>query len=149
LMTLLDTPGPDARKAILGLAKDPVFNHFPDRLLLLERMRAARDAEGPAMTTEEVVVLEKSFEAPPNDRDSLFACMVGRLEDLAHDIAHDDFSDRRTLRTIKDESEMNARWLAGFGMRQERPTLSFVKTRWRTSSGRTFGLRPRAVTRRL
>src|SRR5437588_3992315 len=32
--------------------------------------------------------------------------MVDRLDDLAHDIAHDDFTDRRTLRTITDESQM-------------------------------------------
>ena len=32
--------------------------------------------------------------------------MTNRLEDLAHDLAHDDFTDRRTLRTIKLESEM-------------------------------------------
>ena len=32
--------------------------------------------------------------------------MLDRLEDLAHDVAHHDFTDRRTLRSITDETEM-------------------------------------------
>ncbi|HEX3525608.1 MAG TPA: hypothetical protein VH988_00950 [Thermoanaerobaculia bacterium] len=106
LMTLLDTPGAEAHEVVLGLAQAPSFSYYPDRLLLLERKRAARDAEGPARTAEEVVDLEKRFEAPPNDRDSLFACMIDRLDDLAHDVAHHDFTIRRTLQKIEDETEM-------------------------------------------
>ncbi len=106
LMALLDTPGAEAHEVVLDLVEDPLFADYPDRLLLLERERAARDAEGPASTAEDVVALEKRFEMPPNDRDSLFTCMMDRLDNLAHDVAHDDFSDRRTLRTIKDERDM-------------------------------------------
>jgi hypothetical protein len=106
LMALLDTPGAEAHKVVLDLAEDPIFAHFPDRLLLLERKRAARDAESPALITDEVVALERRFEAPPNDRDSLFACMVDRLDDLAHGLAHHDFTDRSTLRTIREELDM-------------------------------------------
>jgi hypothetical protein len=106
LMALLDTPGAEAHKVVLDLSEDPIFAHFPDRLLLLERKRAARDAESPALTTEEMVALERRHEAPPNDRDSLFACMVDRLDDLAHDLAHYDFTDRNTLQTIWEELHM-------------------------------------------
>jgi hypothetical protein len=113
LMELLDTPGAEAHRAILDLAKDPLFAHFPDRLLLLERRRTARDAEGPALTTQAVVALEKRLEAPPDSRDSLFACMVDRLDDLAHDLAHHDFTIRSTLQTIKEELDLqrNLAWL--------------------------------------
>ena len=36
----------------------------------------------------------------------LFAVMMDRLDDLAYDLAHHDFSDRRTLQSIKEELEM-------------------------------------------
>jgi hypothetical protein len=103
---LLDTPGPEAHCVISEIATDPVFADLADRLRLLARQRAAKDAEAPPLAPAEVVALEKRFEAPPIDRDGLFAVMVDRLDDLAHDVAHDDFTDRRTLRTIRDESEM-------------------------------------------
>lgn len=106
LIALLDTPGAEAHKVILDLSEDSIFTHSPDRLLLLERKRAARDAESPALTTEEVVALERRLEAPPNDRDSLFACMVDRLDDLAHGLAHHDFTDRSTLQTIQEELDI-------------------------------------------
>src|SRR6185295_5862911 len=106
LVTLIDTPGADARAEVLSLAQDPFFKHFPDRLLFLARRRAAIDAEGPALKPEDVVVFEKEYEAPPNDRNSLLECMIGRLEDLAEFLSHHDFSPRRTWLGIEDESEM-------------------------------------------
>jgi hypothetical protein len=109
---LLDTPGPQTHRVLLDLAKEPFFADSRDRLCLLARRRAADDAEFAAFTPAALVELEKRYEAPPHDRDGLFAVMLDRLEDLAHDVAHDDFSDRRTLRTITDEAEMQ-RTLAG------------------------------------
>jgi hypothetical protein len=103
---VLDTPGPEAHRVVSELATDPLFAGLADRLRMLARERAAKDAEGCGMTPAEVVALEKRAEAPPIDRDGLFTVMVDRLDDLAHDIAHDDFTDRRTLQTIRDESEM-------------------------------------------
>jgi hypothetical protein len=106
LMALLDTPGAEARRIALDLARDPGFSHFPDRLRLLVRRRAAKDAETVPLLLEEVVALEKGIEAPPQDRDGLFSLMVDRFDDLAEELAHHDFSDRRTLLTIEDEEEM-------------------------------------------
>jgi hypothetical protein len=106
LSTLLGTPGPEARQVILELAEDPNFAHFPDRLRLLARERAASDAEFSPFDAEAIIDLENRYEAPPDDRDGLFRVMMDRLDDLAHDISHHEFTDRRTLRTISDESEM-------------------------------------------
>lgn len=50
--------------------------------------------------------LGERYEVPPNDGNGLFAVMMDRLGDLDHDLAHGDFSDRRTVRSIKDEREM-------------------------------------------
>ena len=106
LAKLLDTPGQEARQVLLELADEPDLEHFPDRLRLLARQRAAMDAEFEPFDTAAVVALETRYEAPPSDRDGLFQVMIDRLGDLAHDIAHHEFTDRTTLRTIHDEVEM-------------------------------------------
>lgn len=106
LSMLLETPGADAHRVILELATEPDFAHFPDRLRILARQRAASDAESAAYGASDLAALDARYEVPPHDRDGLFKVMQDRLDDLSHDIAHDDFTDRRTLRTIKEESEM-------------------------------------------
>jgi hypothetical protein len=106
LSALLDTPGVEARDVLLELADEPIFAHIPDRLRLKARQRAAADAEFTAYDPQDLVILESRYEAPPHDRDGLFTVMMDRLDDLAHNVAHYDFTDRRTLRTITDEVEM-------------------------------------------
>ncbi|HEX6903847.1 MAG TPA: hypothetical protein VF789_29320 [Thermoanaerobaculia bacterium] len=106
LITLLDIPGVEAHNVGLELAADPVFGEFSDRLRLLIRQRAAKDAENPPMSPEHVVAFEERAELLPNDRDGLFNIMLDRLDDLAHDIRHHDLTDRLTLRKIHDEAEM-------------------------------------------
>jgi hypothetical protein len=103
---LLDTPGPEARRATLELANEVNLAHFPDRLRLLARQRAAQDAEFAPFDPAAIAELESRYEAPPHDRDGLFTVMMDRLEDLAHDVSQYDFTDRRTLRSITDETEM-------------------------------------------
>ena len=106
LSKLLDTPGPEAHRVILELADEDDFAHATDRLRLMARQRAAADAEFPAFTPEDVSALDDRQEAPPRGRDGLFAVMMDRLDDLAHDLAHHDFSDRRTVLSISEEREM-------------------------------------------
>lgn len=106
LNLLRETPGPDAFRIINELAVEADFGHFSDRLLILARQRAANDAEFSAYPVKAIQEMGKRNEIPPHDRDGLFEVMIDRLEDLTHDIAHDDFSDRRTLRTITEEAEM-------------------------------------------
>lgn len=106
LSALLDTPGAETCRLLRDLASEPEFGHFADRLRLLARHRAASDSEYPAYDDADVVALENRYEAPPHDRDGMFSIMQDRLDDLAHDIAHHDFTDRRTLRTIGEEIEM-------------------------------------------
>ena len=106
LSKLLDTPGPEARNVVLELANEDEFARVPDRLRLQARQRAAADAEFPPYAPEDVLALDTRHEAPPRDSDGLFAVMMDRLDDLAHELAHHDFSDRRTLQGIKEEPEM-------------------------------------------
>ena len=112
LSRLLDTPGPEAYRAVMTLADEDDFAHFRDRLRLLARQRAAADAEFPPYGPEDVLALENRHEVPPRDRDGLFDLMMDRLEDIAYYYAHNDFSNRRTVQKISEESEMQ-RTLAG------------------------------------
>ena len=103
---LCNTPGPEARLALLDLAERNEFADLRDRVRLVARQRAAIDAEFTSFDAKAVLALGERYEVPPNDGNGLFAVMMDRLEDLAHDLAHGDFSDRRTVRRIDDEREM-------------------------------------------
>ena len=106
LSMLLDTPGPDAWRVLLELADEDDFAHQADRLRFQARQRAAVDAEFPPFDPADVTALDTRHEAPPRDRDGLFTVMMDRLDDLAHDMADDDFTNRPTLRGIGTEPEM-------------------------------------------
>ena len=106
LSKLRDTPGPDARRVLLELADEDDFAHLADRLRFQARQRAAIDAEFPPFDLANVIALDTRHEAPPRDSNGLFTVMMDRLDDLAHDLAHDDFTNRPTLRGIGTELEM-------------------------------------------
>ena len=106
LSRLLETPGPEARRVVLELACEKDFEHFPDRLRLLARQRAAAEGELRTFDSAELVALEDTLEAPARDAEGLFSVMMDRLGDLAHDLQHHDFSDRKTVQGIAEESEM-------------------------------------------
>ena len=103
---LLDTPGPETWRVVREIADEDKFAESSDYFRFLARQRAATDAEFAPYAPEDVYALEKRHEIPPNDRDGLFALLLDRLKDLAHDLRYDDFSDRRTVRSITDEREM-------------------------------------------
>ena len=103
---LIDTPGRDTRRVLLELADEDDFAHLADRLRFQARQRAAIDAEFPPFAPADVFALDTRHEAPPRDRDGLFSVMMDRLDDIADDLAHDDFTIRSTLRGIRTEPEV-------------------------------------------
>ncbi len=106
LNLLLYTPGPEARRAVRRLANEAEFADERDLMLLLNRDQTALDAEFSPFAPEDIAALQERLEAPPRDRDGLFAVMLDRLDDLAHEIMHGEFSDLQTLRKIDAEPEM-------------------------------------------
>jgi hypothetical protein len=106
LNTLFETPSAAAHQLLLELAKEFDFSSFADRFRQLAYQRAATDAELSALSATDVCTLSECYETPPHDRVSLFRVMIDRLEDLAHDIAHHDFTDRTTLCNIDLETDM-------------------------------------------
>ena len=106
LSRLLETPGPEARCVVLELACEEDFAHFPDRLRILVRRKAADEGELEPFDPADVVALDEKLEAPARNADGLFSVMLDRLEGLAHDLRHHEFSDRKTVQAITQESEM-------------------------------------------
>ena len=106
LSMLLDTPGSEARRVLRELADEEDFSPSADRLRFQARQRAAIDAEFPAFNPEDVIALDARYEISPRDSDGLFTVMMDRLDDLAHDMVDDDFTNRPTLRGIGTEPEM-------------------------------------------
>ena len=109
---LFSTPGPEPHRELLELANEEQFASLADRLRQRVRERAATNAEFAPYSPSNIVTLEERYEAPPSDSNGLFTVMMDRLDDLAHDLAHGDFSNRRTLQSIMEESEMQ-RTVAG------------------------------------
>ena len=106
LSKLLDTPGPEACRVVLQLASEKDFEHFPDRLRLLARMKAAAEGELEPFGPADLIALLDNLEAPERTSAGLFSVMMDRLGALAHDLRHHEFSDRRTVQGITEESEM-------------------------------------------
>ena len=112
LSSLIDTPGPKAWQILRELAEEDAFARSRVRLRFHAWERAATDAEFAPYESKNVAEFYTRLEMPPTDRDGLLAVMTDRLEDLAHDLQHHDFSIRKTLRGIEDEPEMqkNLAW---------------------------------------
>ena len=106
LNSLIDKPGSEAHDALIQLANKPLFAYMPDRIRILARQRAAKDSDVKSFSVPEYREWETKHEVSPQNRDDLFEIMMGRLDDIEHDILHHDFTDRETLRKIKGETEM-------------------------------------------
>jgi hypothetical protein len=105
LNAVLGAPGAAGWKAKLELASDPLFEDLEDRAMAIARERAAEEAEGPAFTEAEVVVLDTYSEAPPTTRDAMFAIIRDRLEDI-DDLLLQDISPREAWANISKEHVM-------------------------------------------
>jgi len=106
LSRLLETPGPEARRVVLELACEEDFAHFADRFRILVRRKAAAEGELEPFDPTDVVALKEKLEAPARNAEGLFSVMLDRLDGLAHDLRHHEFSDRKTVQAITEESEM-------------------------------------------
>ncbi len=106
LNCLLECPGETAKRAISEIANQSDFTHSSDRLRILARERAARDSEPNPVDPSKLADIDKSFEVPPQNQEALYCLMLDRLEDIEHDLSHDDFSERDSLRLITKETSM-------------------------------------------
>lgn len=104
LFMLLHCPGAEARRAVERLADEEDFSRIRD--FMLYRRSLALDAEFVSLAPKDVVDLMTRLESRPRNANDLMDLLLARLGDIAHDLGHGAFSDRRTVQRIEDESEM-------------------------------------------
>ena len=93
LSALLSTRGPEGWAVKLEMVADPLFDHIKDRAIALAEGRAAEEADNVALTEAEFAILDKTGESPPTTRETMFALMRDRLDDI-DDLLLQDISPR-------------------------------------------------------
>lgn len=105
------TPGSATYHTLRRLQHDPAFPVSSLRLRRLAEERAAEDSEFAGWPPREVFEFEKTHETSPRTAQELRSVLLGRLEDIQHDLLHDDFSQASTFRGLEPESEVQ-KWVA-------------------------------------
>jgi hypothetical protein len=73
--------------------------------------RAISDSENAPWAPGDALVFEQSSEMSPRTAKDLQAVLVGRIEDMQHDLLHGDFAQGLTLRLLPREADVQ-RWVA-------------------------------------
>jgi hypothetical protein len=102
LSALISFQGEEGWSAKVEMANDPLVTHLRDRLIALANEASAEQADGTAFTYQQLAGLDEFGEAPPATRDSMFALMRDRLEDL-DDVLLQDTSPRELWATTTNE----------------------------------------------
>lgn len=105
------TPGSATYHTLRRLQQDPMFPVESTRMRALAEQRAIEDSEAAPWPPGEAFAFEQSKETAPQTSKDLRSVLVGRIEDMQHDLLHDDFSQRQTLRGLKSEREVQ-KWVA-------------------------------------
>jgi len=103
--TLLEMPGAAARRIFLEFADEPKFAKIADRWRMLALEQVAIQAELEPYDATTIIKFEKQNELAPRDSEELLKTILGRLDDLAHDLHHHKFSPLKEWRSIDDESD--------------------------------------------
>ena len=110
--------------------------------------RAVEDSESAPWPPGEAYAFEQSAETSPHTAKDLRAVLVGRIEDMQHELLHDDFSQGRTLKDLDSEKEVQ-KWVGRLRLKQG---LSYSVDREPhvvDKKERTFGSGPKQRMRRL
>lgn len=105
LSRLIDMSGPEAARELCVLAANPMVGHLRGRLPHLAHERAAIDAAEPPWLAEDVRAFEEHGGIAPRTADEMLALMEIALEDVRHDLDHDDFSLRDALGRAPKEAD--------------------------------------------
>jgi len=108
---LVSTPGRATFATLNEWAELPNFPIHPRQLREQAMMRAANDSEHAPWSPSEPYELEQRFDlAPTNPRD-LQEVAVRRFHDVEHDLLHSDFAQGRTVKSLRNEREVQ-KWIA-------------------------------------
>lgn len=105
------TPGSATYHALRRLQQDSNFPVPPTRLGALAEQRALEDSETAPWLPGEAYAFEQSKETAPRTGKDLRSVLLTRIEDMQHDLLHDDFSQGQILKGIGSEKEVQ-KWVA-------------------------------------
>ncbi len=105
------TSGSATYHALRRLQQDSTFPVAPMRLRALAEQRAVEDSESAPWPPGEAYAFEQSAETLPHTGKDLRAVLIGRIEDMQHELRHDDFSQGQTLKSLTPEREVQ-KWVA-------------------------------------
>ena len=86
------TPGPHTYHAIRRLQADPSFAVSPARMNALAEERAIEDADSAPWPPGEAYAFEQSAQNMPRTGKDLQGVLIGRIEDIQHDLLRGDYS---------------------------------------------------------
>lgn len=105
------SPGAATFQALLRLQQDASCPVAPSRLRALAEERAQEDSESAPWPPGEAFAFEQSAETSPLTGLDLRTVVIGRIEDMQHDLLHSDFSQGQTLKRLTPEREVQ-KWVA-------------------------------------
>jgi hypothetical protein len=108
----VQTPGSATYHALRRLQEDPTFPVPPARLRALAEQRAIEDSETAPWPPGEAYAFEKSRETAPRNGKDLISVLLGRIDDMQHELLHDDFSQALTLKGIGPKEREIQKWVA-------------------------------------
>jgi len=109
--TFVSTPGPATYQALRRLERTGKSPVRPMRLRALAEQRALDDSEMNAWPASEAYAFEKSNETAPENGKDLRSVLIGRIEDMQHELLHDDFAQGQTLKSLPLEDAVQI-WIA-------------------------------------
>jgi hypothetical protein len=107
----VQTPGATTYQGLLRLQSELDCPIPVARLGELAVQRAISDSESAPWAPGDALAFEQSREMSPRTAKDLQAVLVGRIEDMQHDLLHGDFAQGLTLKLLPYEADVQ-RWVA-------------------------------------
>jgi hypothetical protein len=111
---LMEMKCPETHSALVRFSSLPEFGHMKSRLLKMKTELAASASEPQAMPIEHIILFDKKVSLTPMNNEMIHKTTLDILIDYKHSLKYDEFSNRGTLRLVKQEMELRrniASWI--------------------------------------
>lgn len=102
LNAILEYPGEEGWKAKVEMSKDPLFEHFRDRIVAIAEEKWANEIDATPYTIEQFVALSRTGDSQPNSNHAMLDLIKDRLSDL-DELLLTDTSPREAWALIENE----------------------------------------------
>ena len=107
----INTPGAATYQGLLRLQSNKHCSIPSSRLRAFAEDRALKDSESEPWPPSEALEFEQHFETAPHTPKDLQRVLIGRLEDIQHELVDGDYSQGLTLRGLPNEVDVQ-NWIA-------------------------------------